>query len=66
MSFGENLKKIRLERGMSQIELADRLFITSAMISAIEVGRREPSLALALGMAKVLGTSVETIAGKKN
>lgn len=66
MSFGENLKKIRLGRGLSQNELADRLFITSTMISAIEAGRREPSLALALGMAKVLGTSVEAIAGKEN
>ena len=63
MSFGENLKKLREEKGLTQGEVAKRLFVTVAMVSAIENGLRQPSLNLALALAKFFDTSVEAMCG---
>lgn len=64
-TFGENLKKLREKAGLTQSELASMCFVSSQMICCIEGGSKQPSLNLALGLAQVLGTDVETIAGKK-
>jgi transcriptional regulator with XRE-family HTH domain len=38
--FGVRLRALRAERGMTQAELADRLQISAAYLSALEHGRR--------------------------
>ena len=56
--FGENLKKIRIARGMSQEELALKLgYVNRSSINKIEVGRSDmPRSKIALA-AKILGVS---------
>lgn len=65
MSIGENLKKFREERGLTQREVANDLFMTVQMLSGIETGIKQPSLNIALALAKYFHTDVETLVGVK-
>ncbi len=42
--FGENLKFIRKDKGMTQKEVADKLFIAVSTYANWEQGRRDPSI----------------------
>lgn len=55
------LQRARLERGLSQEELAELLEISRQTVSAIENRRRTPSVRLALSYASALGSSVEEL-----
>jgi putative transcriptional regulator len=55
------LKVLRAERNWSQLELAERLGVSRQTINAIEAERYDPSLPLALKIAKLFGQPVETI-----
>lgn len=54
-----NLKKIRFEKGLSQIELAKLANTSQNLISQIENGVHYPSLAISMSICKALGVSVE-------
>lgn len=62
MSFGENLKRLREEKGIEQKQLAEDVFITKQMLCGIEAGVKMPSLNVALALAQRLDTDVETLA----
>jgi len=55
------VRELRTERGWTQAELAERLKVSRNSVNAIETGRYEPSLTLALRIARVFGKSVEEI-----
>jgi len=55
------LKEVRQAKGLSQSELAIRADITRQAVSAIESNRYLPTTAVALQLARVLGTSVEDL-----
>jgi putative transcriptional regulator len=55
------VRELRTERGWTQAELAQKLAVSRNSVNAIETGRYEPSLTLALRIARVFGTSVEQI-----
>ena len=42
--FGQNVRRIRLERGLSQEALADELPLAVTYVGQIERGRRNPTL----------------------
>mgnify|MGYP003289769794 CR=1 FL=1 len=63
MNFGKNLKRFREEKGISQGELARSVYTSQQMIGSIEQEIRQPSLNLALALARELGTDVETLSG---
>ena len=52
------LKAMREERGWSQGELARRLAVSRQTINAVETDKYDPSLPLALRMAKLFGVAV--------
>jgi putative transcriptional regulator len=56
-----NLFDIRQKRGLTQSSLATRTGTTRQEISAIENGRREPSVYLALAVANVLEAPIEEL-----
>lgn len=58
MSIGENVKKIRTERGIPQSKLAESVGITQSMLCQIERGTKALSLALAKDIADYLKCSV--------
>ena len=56
-----HLKELRAERDWSQSELADRLAVSRQTINAIETEKYDPSLPLALKIAKLFKRPVEEI-----
>ena len=56
------LKKRRsVADGMTQIDLANRVGVTRQTILSIEKGNYNPSVALALRLARVFGVTVEDL-----
>jgi putative transcriptional regulator len=51
----------RAERAWSQAELATRLEVSRQTINAIETGRYDPSLPLALRLGRLFGKPVEEL-----
>lgn len=60
---GPMLAAHRSARGWSQAQLAERAGVSRAEVSGIETGRLSPSVTVALRLAAILGTSVETLFG---
>jgi len=54
---------LRVERGWTQAELADRLGVSRQTVHAIEAEKHEPSLSLAFRIAKLFERSVEDVFG---
>jgi DNA-binding XRE family transcriptional regulator/Uma2 family endonuclease len=55
------LKIFRTERNFSQAALAERLGVSRQTINAIENGKYDPSLPLAMKIAQLFGCAIETI-----
>ena len=53
--IGNNLKKIRLEKGLKQSELAELVGVEDKTISRIEVGGNYPSIDLLVRLSEALG-----------
>lgn len=54
MSVGSNIKFLRMMKGLSQQELADRVNVTKSMISQIERGTKNLTMELGEELAKAL------------
>ena len=61
LPFGQTVLLWRLERGLSQGELARNARMPRPNLSAVERGRREVSLTTARALARALGTSAGTL-----
>ena len=59
----KNLKELRLEKGLSQQQLADFLHITQQSVYKYENNISQPSLELLKAMADFFGTSVDYLIG---
>lgn len=59
MTFGEKLKKARIEAGYTQDELANKLAVSRAAIAKWESDRGMPDVTNLKGIAEVLGVSVD-------
>lgn len=55
------VRQLRIESGLTQAELAALLKVSRNSVNAIETGRYEPSLTLALRIAKHFALPVEAI-----
>ncbi|HEY3379294.1 MAG TPA: helix-turn-helix transcriptional regulator [Armatimonadota bacterium] len=53
------VKELRLQRGMTQEEFAERVAVSRQTIISIESGRYNPSILLAFKIARVFGLSIE-------
>lgn len=61
MEIVEQLKQLRLEKGLSHEAMAKKTGITRSAISHIESGKRNPSLLVALSMAHALDKELSDI-----
>ena len=59
--FAETLKKLRAERGLSQRELAKRMYVTRSAVARWENGSRLPDAAMISRVAQCLGVDVRTL-----
>lgn len=63
MQFGEKLRQLRQERGMTQKELAQRVNVSSQAISRWENSEVEPSLETLQALAGIFGVSMDALFG---
>jgi len=56
--------ELREARGWTKVELADRLNISRQSVHAIESGKYDPSLPLALAIGKLFSKPIEEIFGE--
>jgi DNA-binding XRE family transcriptional regulator/Uma2 family endonuclease len=59
--MNNRLRILRADRNWSQAELAKRLGVSRQTINALEMGRYDPSLPLALKIAQLFGCSIESV-----
>jgi molybdopterin molybdotransferase/putative molybdopterin biosynthesis protein len=64
MATRETIRRNRIARGLNQSELARRAAISRQALSAIESGLYQPSVAVALSLARELGETVESLFGE--
>lgn len=61
MEFGENLRKAREEKGITQQTLAEKLFVTRQAVSKWECGSRYPDLLTTKCIANILDVSIDSL-----
>ena len=60
-----HIKKIRLEKGIKQGDLADMLSVKQTTVSGWETGYREPDLESLKRMADIFNCSIDELLGQK-
>ncbi|MBQ9009279.1 MAG: response regulator [Clostridia bacterium] len=60
-SFAETLRKLREERGLSQIQLGKKLFVNHSTIARWENGTRLPDTTMIPRIANCLGVNINTL-----
>ncbi|MBV8056237.1 MAG: helix-turn-helix domain-containing protein, partial [Deltaproteobacteria bacterium] len=60
------IRRLRRDRGVSQVELARRTGISRQALGAIEAGIYQPSVSVALSLARELGETVEGLFGESD
>jgi transcriptional regulator with XRE-family HTH domain len=63
---GKNVRRLRLQKGMTQEELAFEAEIDLTYVGGIERGRRNPSLMVLVRIAKALGVPPSETVGRVN
>ena len=61
MRFAENLKKLRIESGLSQRELADLIYVDRSTVGKWENGNRLPDALMILRLSRCLGVDTGTL-----
>ncbi|WP_339228854.1 helix-turn-helix transcriptional regulator [Oceanobacillus sp. FSL K6-2867] len=61
MPVKNNIRKIRVERGIKQIQMAEDLQVTRQTFTAIEKNKYNPSLELALKIVKYFSVPIEEV-----
>ena len=61
MLFADNMKKLREEKGLSQNEIAKRMYVTRTAVSRWESGHRLPDAAMITRLSDVLGVDVNIL-----
>lgn len=59
--LGKNLKRIRTEKGISQVDIARSLDVSRGFISNIENGKRNPTLATIAKIAQAIGVPIDEL-----
>ena len=59
--FAENLRKLREEKGLSQRQLGDQMFVNHSTIARWEKGNRLPDAMMILRLSKCLGVDANTL-----
>ena len=61
VKLGRNLKKIRVEKGISQGDIARALNVARSFVSDLENGKRNPTLTTISKLAKAIGVSTDEL-----
>ena len=61
IKFAETLRKLRKEKGLSQLQLATQLFVNPSTVTRWEKGNRLPDASMITRLAHVLETDIGTL-----
>ena len=61
MDFAEKLKKLRDQKGISQLELSKKIGVSPSSITMYEQGERVPRDSVKIKIADYFGVTVESI-----
>ena len=64
ISYGEMIKRLRIEAGLTQGDVAKQLDVTPGYISNVEKGRTALSLRLLIYYAHLTGVSLDNLIGQ--
>jgi len=59
--LGENLKRIRFKKNITQVEIAKTLGVDRSFVSNLENAKTNPTLATITSLAKALGVSTNEL-----
>ncbi|MBS5934895.1 MAG: helix-turn-helix transcriptional regulator [Clostridiales bacterium] len=62
--FGERLKELREDQGMTQSDLANMLNISRASISGYETEANDPSIDILIKLADIFNVSLDYLLGR--
>ena len=62
-NFKNNLKELRLEHGLGQVELAKEIGVSKGVISLWENGLREPNMYSLILLAKFFKITIDELVG---
>lgn len=62
--FESRLNELRSEKNMSRAELAEKLHVSTRLISYWETGKRECSFDMLIAIADILDTTVDFLLGR--
>jgi transcriptional regulator with XRE-family HTH domain len=63
-SLGARLREARMKRGLSLRSVAQSLGVSASLISQVEIGKTQPSVATLYALANHLGASLDELLGK--
>ncbi|MBE6584668.1 MAG: helix-turn-helix transcriptional regulator [Ruminococcaceae bacterium] len=63
VDFGAKLKKLRLEEGLTQQQLADRIGVTKSVVSYYELQERYPSPEVLTKLASIFHVTTDSLLG---
>ncbi|MFA6897070.1 MAG: helix-turn-helix transcriptional regulator [Patescibacteria group bacterium] len=59
--FGENLRRIRINKNITQVEIANILGVDRSFVSNIENGKNNPTLSTITSLAKALNIPIDEL-----
>ena len=61
MQTGQKLQALRVQRGMTQEQLAERLYVSRELVSKWELGQRRPDIRLLREMASLFSVEIDDL-----
>ena len=65
MQTGQKLQALRVQRGMTQEQLAERLYVSRELVSKWELGQRRPDIRLLREMASLFSVEIDDLMDTK-
>ncbi len=59
--FSQNVRRLRIERGLTQEQLAERAGLNLTDVGRVERARRDPGVRVVVKLAHGLGVSIATL-----
>lgn len=63
LKIAKNIRAVRLDKGIKQVEVASYLKIDKSNYSKYELGKLEPNIYMLISLSKLYGVSVDYLLG---
>ena len=63
--FSQRIKSVRKQKGIDQIELAEKIGCSSALLCCLENGKKTPSAKILCSLANELGVTIDYLCGRE-